>query len=218
MERVLRFIVEYHKWFTGVFLIGAAFMSIGWAIATWDWRRKRGTLLEDWAYVHMWRYAAAVGFFLILVLLVQMTVRIAPDGHMVWQRLWRPEARPAPLPTPTPTPIPVPNLIPTPTPTMTPTSTPTPSPTPTQTPTPTPVPVLHPGGRARVDTQTLNVRAGPGVGYDKVGSLLQNAEVSILEGPHEADGYRWWKVRGENGVEGWVAEGTKATQWLVPLP
>ncbi len=122
MERVFTFIVENSSWFTYLTLAGAALMALGWAIATWDWRRKRGTLLEDFAYVHMWRYAVATVVFLLAAGFVQVTVRAAPDGHFVLKRLWQPNARPV-LPTPTPTPIPVPNIIPTATPTVTPTPT-----------------------------------------------------------------------------------------------
>lgn len=218
MTSIWRFIVENSRWFTGIFLAGAVLMAIGWIVAWWDWRRKRGTLLEDWARVHMWRYATAVVFFLILTGGVQVLTRVAPDGHIVLARLWAPEAHPAVLPTPTPTPIPVPNLIPTPTPTMTPTPTPLPTPTMTPTPTPTPVPTLGPGGKARVDAETLNVRAQPSTTANRVGVLLQGEKVAILEGPKEANGYRWWRVRSEKDITGWVAEGTKNVQWLVPIP
>ncbi len=216
MRSLLTFVVAHHTWFTYAFLAGAGLMALGWLHAWWDWRRRRGTLLEDVAYVAMWRYATAVGLFLLLALGVQGVVRVAPDGRVVWERLWRPAA--ALPPTPTPTPIPVPNLIPTPTPTVTPTPTPLPTPTPTPTATPTPVPVMAPGGYARVEAETLNVRAAPGVQNERVGVLLQGQVVALLEGPQEADGYRWWRVRGPNDLVGWAAEGTEDTRWLVPVP
>ncbi len=218
MTSVWRFVVNNSNWLTGIFLTGAGLMAIGWLVAWWDWRRKRGTLLEDWAYVQMWRYASAVVFFLLLTGGVQLLTRVAPDGHVILARLWAPQAHPVVLPTPTPTPLPVPNLIPTPTATATPTPTPMPTPTVTPTATPTPVPTLGPGAKARVDAQTLNVRARPSTGAKRVGVLLQGQQVSVLEGPQKANGYRWWRVASKNGITGWVAEGTDQVQWLVPLP
>ena len=218
MASVWRFVAENRSWFTGIFLVGAALMVIGWLVAWWDWRRKRGTLLEDWAAVQMWRYASAAVFFLLLVGGVQLIAHAAPDGHFVLARLWAPEAHPVVTPTPTPTPIPVPNLIPTPTPTVTPTPTPLPTPTATPTPTPSPIPTLGPGGKARVDAETLNVRAQPSTKAERVGVLLQGETVDVLGGPKEANGYRWWQVKSAKGITGWVAEGTDEVQWLVPIP
>ncbi len=221
MTRLLSFVIEHSRWLTVVTLSGALLMGLGWLYSLWDWYRKRGTLLEDVAYVSMWRYATVCVLFLLAGGAVQVVTRAAPDGHFVLARLWNPQARPAvvtPTPTPTLTPIPVPNLIPTPTPTVTPTPTPTATPTVTPTPTATPIPVLRAGGRARIAAETLNVRAGPGTNYDRVGVLFQGQEVAILEGPQEADGYRWWKVRGPEGLEGWVAQGTDEVEWVVPIP
>lgn len=219
MERVLRFVVDYSHWFTIVAIAGAAVMALGWIFSFWEWRQKRDTRLEDVAYVSMWRYGVVCLVFLLAAGGVQVVRRAAPDGHFVLARVWNPQAHPVvPTPTPTATPIPVPNLIPTPTPTVTSTPTPTATPTVTPTPTATPIPVLRPGGRARIDAETLNVRAGPGTGFDRVGVLLQGQTVSILEGPQQADGYTWWRVRTEEGLEGWVAEGTNDVQWVVPIP
>ncbi len=219
MERVLRFVIDHAHWLTVIALVGAGLMALGWAFSVWDWRRKRGTLLEDVAYVAMWRYGVMCLMFLLAAGAIRVVERAAPDGHFVLARLWNPQAHPVVLtPTPTPTPIPVPNLIPTPTPTITPTPTPTATPTVTPTPTATPIPVLRPGGRGRIDAETLNVRAGPGTGHDRIGVLLQGQVVSILEGPQEADGYRWWKIRTEDGLEGWVAQGTDEVEWVVPIP
>ncbi len=221
MAALLQFVIEHEVWFTRILLVGAALMLLGFLFAAKDYYiyRREKSLLEDVAYVAMWRYGLAVVFFLVLAGGVQVVLRAAPDGHFVLSRLWNPQARSViQTPTPTPTPIPVPNLIPTPTPTATPTPTPTATPTVTPTPTATPVPVLHAGGRARVLAETLNVRSGPGTKFDRVGVLLQNQEVDILGGPEEADGYRWWQIRTEEGISGWVAEGTGEVTWIEPLP
>ena len=218
MTSLLRFVATHERWFVVLLLIGLVLMLLGTVSAWWDWRRKRGTWLEDWAYTQMWRYAASALFFALLLVGVLVLARVAPDGHVYWARLWHPQARLPATPTPSPTPLPVPNLIPTATPTPSPTPPPTPTPTPSPTPTPTPVPTLGPGGRARVDAQTLNVREAPSTTAKRVGVLLQNDVVEVIDGPRSANGYRWWKVRSEKGLVGWVAEGSGDTRWLIPLP
>ncbi len=216
MTWLLRFVAEHERWFLVAFLVGLLLMGLGALGAWWDWRKKRGTWLEDWAYVQVWRYVASMVFFLFLIFGVLVVHRAAPEGHFRWSRLWHPHPRPVGGATPTSTPLPVPNLIPTPTPTFTPTPRPTPTPTPSPTPSPTPVPTLGPGGHARVDAQTLNVRQAPSTTAQRIGVLLQGEVVDILDGPRSANGYRWWKIRSKQGLVGWVAEGSGDVRWLIP--
>jgi hypothetical protein len=90
------------------------------------------------------------------------------------------------------------------------------APTPTFTPTPVPGTVLAVGQPARVVAgQGLNVRKEAGVKGDKAGRYPPNAIVSVLEGPVDTDGYRWWRV-GNNELAGWVAEGDGTELWLSP--
>lgn len=217
MATVLAFIARNSGWFTFLFLVGALLMAVGWLFAWWDWRRKRGTLQEDFAYVAMWRYGVAAVVFLLLTGGVQLTAIAAPDGHFVLSRLWPSDTRPTAA-RPTATPLPVPVLIPTPTPTVTPTPTLMPTPTATATSTPTPVPTLGPGGRAEIRAETLNVRSAPGTGAARVGVLLRGQVVTIEGGPVDADGYRWWRIDTGEGLSGWVAEGTEEVQWVAPIP
>jgi hypothetical protein len=130
------------------------------------------------------------------------------------------------VPRPTPAPRPTPTAIieitqgsgPTPTPTLDlPTSVPTrDAPTPTFTPTPAPGSAIIVGQPARVvATQGLNVRKAAGASGDRVGRYPPSAIVSVLEGPVDADGYRWWRV-GNNELAGWVAEGDSEAVWLSP--
>ena len=134
------------------------------------------------------------------------------------------EATPRPTPgmTTSPTPTPEGALEATtapPTGTVTVTVTLTATATPAGTPTPTPGP-LTVGGRARVtvaDWAYLNVRAEPSAQAEIIGTLDSGAEVTILEGPVEADGYRWWKLDDGKGLVGWAVEGTKRERWLVPI-
>lgn len=128
--------------------------------------------------------------------------------------------RPTPVPRPTVTPIvesaqaAAPSVIPT---LDLPTSVPTrDAPTPTFTPTPAPGTVIIVGQPARVTaTQGLNARKTAGASGDRAGRYPPGAIVSVLEGPIDADGYRWWRV-GNNELAGWVAEGDAEAIWLSP--
>ncbi len=91
---------------------------------------------------------------------------------------------------------------------------PRPSPRPTLTqpaasPTPIAVPVLAVGRRARVanlNGAPLRARANPGVNQPIVARIAEGSEVTLLEGPTQADGYIWWRIEGEAG-SGWSAQG-----------
>jgi len=88
--------------------------------------------------------------------------------------------------------------------------------TPTFTPTPAPGTAIIVGQPARVTaTQGLNVRKDAGASGDRSGRYPPGAIVSVLEGPVDADGYRWWRV-GNNELAGWVAEGDSEALWLSP--
>ncbi|MCB9451156.1 MAG: SH3 domain-containing protein [Anaerolineaceae bacterium] len=98
--------------------------------------------------------------------------------------------------------------------------TPTPTITPIPpTPVPTEPPVLHIGGTALIQTtggDPLNMRGGPGRSFDIVARLPAGVTVTILDGPREADGYRWWQIRTTNAVEGWVVDEVDDLQTLLP--
>ncbi len=51
----------------------------------------------------------------------------------------------------------------------------------------------------------LNLRTGPGLDFDIVGKLLSGTRLMVVDGPKEADGYRWWKIENST-VKGWAAE------------
>ncbi len=102
-------------------------------------------------------------------------------------------------------------------PTATPTRAPTTTPTPTLT--PTTAPTLQVGGTATVTTtggDTLNMRNGAGRGYELVAKLSAGTVVMLLEGPIEADGLRWWRIRTPDGIEGWAVEQVDDEQTLTP--
>ena len=71
-------------------------------------------------------------------------------------------------------------------------------------PTPTeaqPTPTLEVAPSCVVTSETLNVRAGPGVVYDRIGQALQGEEYAILA----ASGTGWYLID-FGGREGWVSE------------
>jgi hypothetical protein len=99
-----------------------------------------------------------------------------------------------------PTAAPQPTAAPTIAPTAAPTRTPAPTPAPTA------PPVLAVGGRARVvnlNGSPLRARESPGL-TAVVGRIPEGSEVTIREGPVEADGYTWWRVEAAE-VSGWAA-------------
>ncbi len=115
-----------------------------------------------------------------------------------------PTFTPAPTPTPAP-PVPTKTPIPLP-PTATPTLvvvTPAPAPADAATPAPsgnTPVS----SGPAVTVTTSLNVRSGPGVAYDRVGSIASGATADILG--RNADG-SWWQISYDGAPQGkgWIS-------------
>lgn len=71
--------------------------------------------------------------------------------------------------------------------------------------------LLAPGGRAIVYTtegDNLNVRDAPSINGVRVNRLPTGTEVRILDGPVEADGFRWWRVSGsgETSEVGWSVD------------
>src|SRR3989344_4750502 len=94
--------------------------------------------------------------------------------------------------------------------------TPTPTPTPTVTPTPTPVPTPTPstkfisGDRVQVILGTLNVRSCAGTACTLLGSQAVGIQGTIISGGISADGFFWWNVNYDSGVDGWSAE-----NWLI---
>lgn len=66
----------------------------------------------------------------------------------------------------------------------------------------TPVATAHPVAQARVQSEALNVRRGPGPVYDPIGILKQNDTVAILGVNPTRD---WALVRSANPGQGWVS-------------
>lgn len=56
----------------------------------------------------------------------------------------------------------------------------------------------------------LNLRQEPSTAAQRLGNVKDGAELVVVEGPEEASGYTWWKVRAADGTEGWAA-----ANWLI---
>lgn len=63
----------------------------------------------------------------------------------------------------------------------------------------------------------LKVRSQPGLDAPTEHQLDPETQLNVVEGPVEADGYRWWKVSDGEDVSGWAAEGDNTDRWLTPL-
>ena len=51
----------------------------------------------------------------------------------------------------------------------------------------------------------LNLRTEPGTGAQVVVNAREETVLTVVEGPQEAGGYTWWKLRTPDGKEGWGA-------------
>ncbi len=112
--------------------------------------------------------------------------------------------------------------------TSTPLSTPTSAATPTAQPSPTinpptarPAPTaLAPNVLAKVtppEGLKLKVRDKASPGTNVLGELDANTQVTIVDGPTDASGIRWWKVDNGKGLVGWSAEGLAGVTYLTPV-
>jgi hypothetical protein len=75
------------------------------------------------------------------------------------------------------------------------------------------------GVQARVQTtnnDVLNMRSGPGLTFQRVGTIGNGIIVTLIEGPQDADGFIWWRVRLSNGSEGWVVSQADGINTLIP--
>jgi uncharacterized protein YgiM (DUF1202 family) len=95
--------------------------------------------------------------------------------------------------------------------------TPTAAPTATFTVTAVPGTALAVGQPARVVAPDgLNMRDQPSSSGQLLLLLASNQRVTVVEGPTDAEGFRWWKVDDASGNVGWVAESDGETEWLSP--
>ena len=75
------------------------------------------------------------------------------------------------------------------------------------------------GGTAMINTtegDPLNVRSGPGIDFGIVAKVPSGTLVTILEGPRDANGYTWWRIRLPGSQEGWAVESADGVRTLLP--
>ncbi len=83
--------------------------------------------------------------------------------------------------------------------------------TPTLAPPPPPTPEgLYAGGYAQVSgtgEDTLRLRSDPGLQTTTLKTVPDGTRLLIVDGPREADGITWWRLRDlSDGAEGWAAQ------------
>lgn len=90
----------------------------------------------------------------------------------------------------------------------------------------TPLPAMPAGDTAFVvgmtvqvqttDNDVLNMRSGPGKSFARLGTIGNGTLVTLVEGPQNADGLIWWRVRLPTGAEGWVVTEVDGVKTLLP--
>ncbi|MCB0107520.1 MAG: SH3 domain-containing protein [Caldilineaceae bacterium] len=64
----------------------------------------------------------------------------------------------------------------------------------------------------------LSVRALPGTDAALLTRVDSGAQLTVLDGPQQASGLTWYRVRSDSGAtEGWAADGDGEDRWLSPL-
>jgi hypothetical protein len=58
----------------------------------------------------------------------------------------------------------------------------------------------------------LRLRSGAGLNHEAVDRLQPGTQMTLLEGPRQADNHAWWHIRTSDGREGWVAGEELRTQ------
>ncbi len=96
------------------------------------------------------------------------------------------------------------------------------APLPAPAPAPVPTPSFTVGGRVQA-TATLNVRGAPSPTATLLGAQSLNALGTVVGGPTTADGYVWWNINYDSGVDGWSIQdymrlATNPTPTPIPPP
>jgi hypothetical protein len=68
------------------------------------------------------------------------------------------------------------------------------------------LPSLAPNVVAYTNNEGVRLRSDPSTNGEILSELGDRQAVTIVSGPIDADGYRWWEVVLEDGTQGWLAE------------
>ena len=83
---------------------------------------------------------------------------------------------------------------------------------------PMPAPLIYIGREVEVNTidgEVLYLRDEPVTG-EIIMNLLDRMMLTVIDGPVEAEGYVWWQVVNEDGIEGWAAQAVDDVTTLLP--
>lgn len=64
---------------------------------------------------------------------------------------------------------------------------------------------------------SARIRETPGKDGKLIANLAEGIPFVVLEGPQCQDGLLWWKIKADNGVIGWTAEGDKDKYYFMPI-
>jgi hypothetical protein len=152
----------------------------------------------------------------------EITTRASITPEKTATNMVIPTQTPLPTPTITPRPTPIPTLTPTPTlqPTPIPTLPPLPQAIGSNTCPGTQPSILMPNHKGRVSnasSDSIRVRVEAGFQAKQVGLLPPGEFFNVIGGPQCVDGVAWFHVEAENGVQGWMAEGSPEEYWVQPI-
>jgi heat shock protein HslJ len=80
--------------------------------------------------------------------------------------------------------------------------------------------ILMPGRQGRVSNESsdsIRVRAEAGFQAEQVGLVPPGGYFDVIDGPQCVDGVAWFHVNADNGVQGWMAEGSSYEYWVQPI-
>ncbi len=69
---------------------------------------------------------------------------------------------------------------------------------------------------AETEAGGLRMRAEPRIEAEVVAVLPARTVARVIDGPACNDGFQWWRLHQEDGVEGWAAEGRALVYYLAP--
>ncbi len=72
------------------------------------------------------------------------------------------------------------------------------------------------GETVAVNKKSIDVYGTPG--GEKIYTQYQNVTGTVIDGPQDVSGYRYWKVQFEDGTSGWVREGDIDLVYQTPVP